>query len=294
MSTQALTKLKDSYYQAVLLGSADVAHQTIDHGIANGIPPFTLYAEVILAVHKQIEELLGAGGVSLPQERIASQIALRAMARLASLIKPRLKLGRRAVVVSVEGDHHVVAPQAAADFLAMDGWEVDLLGAGIPTNDLIPFVQARSAEVVCVACSLIYLLPAATSLIHELKKLDPAPKSIVLGPALTINPGQDVHGNADGYASDPQQAVVIARQACGMLQGESSLSNFLQKVGRSVHEYRKLRGLSQQELAITSDLDRAYISAVEHGKQNVSIGAISKLAKAFNISIEELLVGSEK
>jgi transcriptional regulator with XRE-family HTH domain len=32
---------------------------------------------------------------------------------------------------------------------------------------------------------------------------------------------------------------------------------------------------------------------VEHGKQNISIGAISKLAKALHVSIEELLIGAE-
>jgi transcriptional regulator with XRE-family HTH domain len=80
---------------------------------------------------------------------------------------------------------------------------------------------------------------------------------------------------------------------CGLLNAENALGLFLRKLGHSVHEYRKLRGFSQQELATTSDLDRAYISAVEHGKQNISIGAISKLAKALDVSIEELLIGAD-
>jgi transcriptional regulator with XRE-family HTH domain len=77
-----------------------------------------------------------------------------------------------------------------------------------------------------------------------------------------------------------------------MLNPENALGLFLRKLGHSVHEYRKIRGFSQQELAASSDLDRAYISAVEHGKQNISIGAIAKLAKALNLSIEELLIGA--
>ena len=51
--------------------------------------------------------------------------------------------------------------------------------------------------------------------------------------------------------------------------------------------------MSQQDLAQAADLDRAYLSSVEHGKQNISIGAISKLAKALNLTIEELLIGSD-
>jgi DNA-binding XRE family transcriptional regulator len=98
---------------------------------------------------------------------------------------------------------------------------------------------------------------------------------------------------ADAYTSDPQEAVTVARQLCGILNTENALAVYLRKLGHSVHEYRKLRGMSQQMLATTSDLDRAYISAVEHGKQNISIGAISKLAKALDLSIEELLIGAD-
>ena len=108
-----------------------------------------------------------------------------------------------------------------------------------------------------------------------------------------MNPDLAEQVKADAFAGDPQTAVISARQVCGLLNAENALGLFLRKLGHSVHEYRKLRGFSQQELATTSDLDRAYISAVEHGKQNISIGAISKLAKALDVSIEELLIGAE-
>jgi DNA-binding XRE family transcriptional regulator len=144
-----------------------------------------------------------------------------------------------------------------------------------------------------VSVSLTSLIPVATTLVQELRKLNPAPKIIIGGAAFALNPEIAAQVNADAYTADPQQAVVLARQLCGLLNAENSLGLFLRKLGHSVHEYRKLRGFSQQELASTSELDRAYISAVEHGKQNISIGAISKLAKALNVSIEELLIGAE-
>jgi DNA-binding XRE family transcriptional regulator len=115
----------------------------------------------------------------------------------------------------------------------------------------------------------------------------------MIGGAAFINqPGLAEQVGADAFSNDPQEAVILARQVCGLLNPENALGLFLRKLGHSVHEYRKIRGLSQQELATSSDLDRAYISAVEHGKQNISIGAIAKLAKALNLSIEELLIGA--
>jgi len=42
-------------------------------------------------------------------------------------------------------------------------------------------------------------------------------------------------------------------------------------------------------LASSCGLDRTYISAVEHGKQNLTIGAAVKLADALNTSLVSLL-----
>jgi methanogenic corrinoid protein MtbC1/DNA-binding XRE family transcriptional regulator len=233
------------------------------------------------------------GEISIPQEHIATQITLRQMTRLKGLLKTRLKLGLKAVVSSVEGDQHFIGAQAVADFLSVDGWEVDFLGADVPTDHLVPFSKARGAHLVCVSCSLTGLVPVAAKLVQELKKLNPAPQVIVGGATFIMNPELAEQVKADAFAADPQTAVISARQVCGLLNAENALGLFLRKLGHSVHEYRKLRGFSQQELATTSDLDRAYISAVEHGKQNISIGAISKLAKALDVSIEELLIGAD-
>ena len=123
--------------------------------------------------------------------------------------------------------------------------------------------------------------------------IEAAPKILIGGAAFAAHPEKAAIIKVDGFSNDPQEIVMMARQVSGVLTAENALALFLIKLGHSVHDYRKLRGLSQQELAGSADLDRAYISAVEHGKQNISIGAISKLAKALNLSIEELLLGIE-
>ncbi len=293
MVTDILTKLRSAYATAVLDGNADEAHKVLDQGLASGVIPSKLYLDVLMPVQVELGARWHRGEISIPQEHIATQITLRQMTRLKGLLKTRLKLGLKAVVSSVEGDQHFIGAQAVADFLSVDGWEVDFLGADVPTDHLVPFSKARGAHLVCVSCSLTGLVPVAAKLVQELKKLNPAPKVIVGGATFIMNPDLAEQVKADAFAADPQTAVISARQVCGLLNAENALGLFLRKLGHSVHEYRKLRGFSQQELATNSDLDRAYISAVEHGKQNISIGAISKLAKALDVSIEELLIGAE-
>ena len=61
------------------------------------------------------------------------------------------------------------------------------------------------------------------------------------------------------------------------------------KFGKRAKELRLLKGVSQEKLAELADLDRTYIPGIEAGKRNVSLEVIEKIAKAFSMSISELL-----
>lgn len=61
------------------------------------------------------------------------------------------------------------------------------------------------------------------------------------------------------------------------------------KLGLRVKEIRISKGYSQEQLAELADLDRTYIPGIESGKRNVSIVVVEKLARAFDITISDLL-----
>jgi len=57
--------------------------------------------------------------------------------------------------------------------------------------------------------------------------------------------------------------------------------------GERLKAFRKIKGLSQEDLAFKSTIHRTYISEVERGRRNISIVNIAKIAKAPNLSIKE-------
>lgn len=61
------------------------------------------------------------------------------------------------------------------------------------------------------------------------------------------------------------------------------------KFGQRVKELRLSRGYSQEKLSELSDLDRTYVPGIEAGKRNVSLVVVEKIAKAFGITMSELL-----
>jgi transcriptional regulator with XRE-family HTH domain len=66
-------------------------------------------------------------------------------------------------------------------------------------------------------------------------------------------------------------------------------SILLRKFGSRVRYFRRKRGLSQEALAAEAGLDRTYVGSVERGERNISLLNISKLARALEVSMAELL-----
>lgn len=65
------------------------------------------------------------------------------------------------------------------------------------------------------------------------------------------------------------------------------------KLGRAIRAQRHALGISQEEAAHLSGLDRSYYGSVERGERNVSIRNIVAIAKALKISAAELLAAAQ-
>ena len=63
----------------------------------------------------------------------------------------------------------------------------------------------------------------------------------------------------------------------------------VQLLGRNVRLHRKLRGLTQEELAHRAEMERSYVSDLERGERNPSVRALGRLAAALKIEPKELL-----
>lgn len=59
--------------------------------------------------------------------------------------------------------------------------------------------------------------------------------------------------------------------------------------GDKVRELRKEKGLSQEELSFKADLHRTYIGMIERAEKNITLINIEKIAKALDISVNDLM-----
>jgi len=61
--------------------------------------------------------------------------------------------------------------------------------------------------------------------------------------------------------------------------------------GARVRKLRKQRGWMLVELSVETGLGRVFLSNLENGKHEPKLGTIKKLAKAFGLTVSQLLRG---
>jgi DNA-binding XRE family transcriptional regulator len=68
-----------------------------------------------------------------------------------------------------------------------------------------------------------------------------------------------------------------------------SASATARQLGRKVRLLRVARGWSQETLAELAGLDRTAVGTIERAERNVTLATVEKLARAFELSVAELL-----
>lgn len=65
------------------------------------------------------------------------------------------------------------------------------------------------------------------------------------------------------------------------------------RIGRTIVELRKTRGISQRQICEYSGLSQKYLSDIENGKRNLGIDTIVMLCNFFNMSIGDFFLTVE-
>lgn len=59
------------------------------------------------------------------------------------------------------------------------------------------------------------------------------------------------------------------------------------KIGNRVKQLRQDKGISQEELALTANLNKSFVGQIERGKKNATVKTIEKICLALNVTLHE-------
>jgi len=281
--------LTEKYLDALLRRDSSGASVVIDEASRQGWSTARVYLEMLAWAQVRIGDMWHSGRVNVAEEHLATQITLEQMERLRQRFSPGTKWGFKVTVACVEGNPLDLGARIVADLFILDGWDVEFLGANTPTHDLVEFVRQGHPSLVALSVALREHLVPASRAVAELRSLPNPPKVLIGGYIASQDPDVFQALEADAVGADGVTAIREARRIMGISREPLSLSDYLTLMGKRVQELRKNHKWSQEQLAQSAELDRTYISAVEHGKQNLTLGAVVKLADALEVPLGHLL-----
>ena len=207
----------EPFEAALLAGHPREALAVMDRCIDEGRSLIDIEMHVIEPSLYDIGEGWQANQVTVAKEHMATAIALSVMTIGLLRSPPPVTLGKRALLACVEGNDHSVGLRMVADAFQLAGWDVQYLGANMPTSAIIRQAADWRADVVGLSVSFAQQLPVVKEVIAQLhERLGESRPAVIIG-GIAINRFNrlaDLLG-ADACGVDAQAAVANVSQILG-------------------------------------------------------------------------------
>ncbi|GIT17071.1 MAG: hypothetical protein CM1200mP38_7280 [Dehalococcoidia bacterium] len=272
-----------------MAGNELEAKRTINLALDQKIDIRSIYIEIISKSQSAIGDLWLAGELGIAEEHLATQISLSQMQKLRIFMFLVVHWECQSFVAAVENEQHFIGPRMVAVFLYFDGWDTHFLGSNMPAEALKNYVISQKINLIALSATMPDSSKYISECVRTLRDIEPRIPILVGGLLFQVEHGSDENLDVDAIAFDANDAVRRSRELMGLMPDGPTLEQLLSSLAMVIQSERKKRSWSQLELSNRAGLDRAYISGLENGKQNPTIEVVLKLAKAFDLKLDELL-----
>ena len=177
-----------------------------------------VYEAVITPALAEVGRMWHLNEATVADEHYVTAATQVAMAALRGRLPRAEPNGMRVLASGVGGDLHDVGIRMVADLLESDGWQVECLGANMPTADLVDYLADKDGSVpfqlVALSASTGLAVRTVAGAVDAIRAATPELKLPIMvggGPFAAIPDLWQVVG-ADGCATSASEAVRVARR----------------------------------------------------------------------------------
>lgn len=167
------------YLDYLLKGDKKGCVKTVNRLLNEGVNLKTVYIKLLQKSMYRIGVLWQKGRLSIPAERIATDITLN----IINLIAPgciKGKTGKRILITCVDREHHSIGARIVSDYFEMSGWKPTFLGANVPCSAITALIKKTKPDVVGISSNLYINIARLIKLIEEIK-IQNAGQEIIIG-----------------------------------------------------------------------------------------------------------------
>jgi len=209
-----LGELAKSFNGALLKGDKNAATNMVMDAVNRGTSIKDIYLHVFQKSQLEVGRLWLIDEITIAKEHYASAATQLIMSQLYSYIFATQRVGYTFIGACIGGELHELGIRMVGDFFEMEGWDTYYLGANTPVATIISAVEENHADVVGLSISMPYYRSLVKEGIDKMRQHfgSSCPKILVGGNGINHNKNVCQSLNADGYGSDAQEAVDLAKQ----------------------------------------------------------------------------------
>jgi methanogenic corrinoid protein MtbC1 len=197
---------------ALLAGDQREALAIVDGCLDNGRSLIDVEVHVIQPAMYGIGQKWQENKATVAQEHIATAIVQSVMTAALLRSKPPVPCGKRVLLACVAGNHHSIGLRMVADSFQLAGWEIQYLGANVPTRSLLEQIAEWRPNLVGLSLSFAQQLWVVKELIGLMvARFGRVRPPVIIG-GLAVNRFVGLAGvaGANAHGVDAQSAVRAA------------------------------------------------------------------------------------
>ena len=185
-----MLRLRRKFTHALLVGDPDAAERAVREAMDGGLTAAEIDVELIAPALFIVGEKWALGEISVADEHIASEIALRVLALQREVGRTRNRRAlQRVLLLAPEGERHVIGLNMACDLLTAAGYETRLLGADVPLADIAMAVTRLAADIVAFTATMPHTVERVDAALDYLRYVHPRIPVVLGGGAITFELG---------------------------------------------------------------------------------------------------------
>ena len=199
----------EAFEAALLAGDRDAASALMQASMEQGQRLVQVELHLIQPALYHIGLKWQRNQVSVAQEHLATAIAQSLMVQGLMRSTPAPPNGKKLLLACVEGNHHTVGLQMVADAFHLAGWNVNLLGANLPSSALVRHALDWKPDLLGLSVSFPQQLRVVKDVIARMTQAAGAQRPPVILGGLAINNFDRLAARLGADAWSPDAAAAV-------------------------------------------------------------------------------------
>jgi methanogenic corrinoid protein MtbC1 len=207
----------EAFESALLAGERHAAAAFIERHMAAGHGLVEVELHLIQPSLYRIGLKWQRNQVSVAQEHLATAIAQSLMVEGLMRSSPAAPNGRKLLLACIEGNHHAVGLQMVADAFQLAGWNVNLLGANLPSSALVRHAVEWKPHLLGLSIAFPQQLRVVKDVLARMTRAVGAKRPPLIIGGLAINNFDQLadHIGADAWSPNAAMAVLSGNRLAG-------------------------------------------------------------------------------